>query len=71
MLKFPVKFLGWIAKNIGLVIGIVEQILKVLAGIASLTPTRKDDTIVNWLEKLFDKIKTPLYKFGEWAGNFK
>ena len=63
------KILGWVSKNIGLIIGIVEQILKILTGIVHITPSRKDDKWVEALDNGFAKIKAPLYKFSEWAGN--
>ncbi len=49
---------AWIYKNFGLLVGLAEQILKVLAGIADLTATRADDRAVEWIDR----------KFGEWQG---
>lgn len=69
IIQFLLKILGWLSKNMGLIVGIIEQVLKVLTGIVHITPSRKDDL---WVEKLdvgFAKIKAPLYKFSEWAGN--
>jgi len=53
------SILAWVTKNIGLIIGVVEALIKVLGGIASLTPTEADDKIVEWIEdhKLSEKIQ--------------
>jgi len=69
--------LAYFCKNVGLLIGIVEEILlavgqviKSLAGLANVTTfTRKDDAIVNAIETYyenkvkagFDKVKAWLY----------
>jgi hypothetical protein len=57
------NILGWITKNIGLIIGVVEALTKVLAGIASLTPTEKDDKIVAWIEE--HKLSAKLQKVAD------
>lgn len=51
---------AYVTKNVGLIIGIVEAILKAAAGIAALTWwTKKDDKAVAWLEShsIADKIE--------------
>ena len=69
--------LAYFCKNIGLLIGVVEevllavgQVIKSLAGLANITTfTRKDDAIVNAIETYyeekvkagFDKVKAWLY----------
>ena len=66
ILKF---FFGYLFKNIGLILSIVEQIvtifgqlLKVAGGVVSLTPSRKDDAIVNAIETFFEKKFIPVFK---------
>ena len=74
-----VAFVKYVLKNAVLVVGVVEkvllaatQIIKVLAGIVSLTPTTKDDEFVAKVEKVleekiivwFNKIKELIEKVG-------
>lgn len=61
--------LSWIVKNIALVIGILEAILKAAAGIISLTPTKKDDKILLVVDKVFSAIKKILYTVSDRLGN--
>ena len=58
-------FAGYILKNFGIIIGIVEQVFKLAAGIVSLTPTRKDDAIVETLKIKFNKIQGIVYNICE------
>ena len=55
------KIISYIFKNMALLIGIVESLLKVAAGIVSLTPTKSDDAIVEMIDKAFSAIKKVLY----------
>ena len=61
-MKFILGIIGYIAKNVGLILGLIEQIIKILAGIAHLTPSRKDDEWVNKIERIFDKLQALIYK---------
>ncbi|MCS7180339.1 MAG: hypothetical protein NZ891_03190, partial [bacterium] len=71
-----VEMVGWIItrifwlasliiKEFGLFVGLVEQIIKILAGIASLTPTRKDDVLVEEVKDLFNSWQEKIYKICE------
>ena len=40
------KIVSYIFKNLALIVGIGEAILKALAGIVSMTPTKKDDALL-------------------------
>lgn len=62
MVKFLKGVLAYLLKNGGLIIGLVESVLKVLGGIVSLTPTKKDDAVVAFLDTWFTKIKQIIYK---------
>jgi len=63
-----------VVKEWGLITGIVKQIIKVLAGLASFTPTRKDDDIVTQIDDLFNRIQDKIYKGAElivsWYGSW-
>jgi len=52
---------AWLIKNTALLIGVLEAISKALAGIVSLTPTKGDDKIIDWVDKIFSAIKKLLY----------
>ena len=66
---FILKIGSFIVKNIALLIGIVEAVAKLITGIISMTPTKKDD---NWLPKIdaiCSNIKKGLYWISDkWAG---
>lgn len=56
---------SWIVKNVALIVGIIEAILKAAAGIISLTPTKKDDKIYLIVDKVFSWIKKILYTLSD------
>jgi len=53
--------LAWLVKNVALLVGIVEALVKVIAGIISLTPTKKDDTFLPKVDAVASWIKKGLY----------
>jgi len=59
------KIISYIFKNLALWIGIIEALLKVAAGIVSLTPTKRDDAIVEMIDKGFSAIKKVLYTISD------
>ena len=65
MVKFLTNAIAWIFKNLSLLVGIIEAILKVAAGIVSLTPTKKDDAVVAFVDKWFSIIKKWLYTISD------
>lgn len=69
MVKFIITRIFWLAgymlKNFGIIVGIVEQIFKLAAGIASLTSTRKDDEIVEIVKVKFNNIQGKIYNICE------
>jgi hypothetical protein len=48
-------------KNVALLVGILEAIVKVVAGIISLTPTKKDDAFLPKIDAIASWIKKGLY----------
>jgi hypothetical protein len=56
---------AYVFKNLGIIIGVAEAIIKVAAGIVSLTPTKKDDAVVNAIDGVFSKIKKWLYTISD------
>lgn len=75
---FLITRIFWIAalivKEWGIITGIVKQIIKVAAGIVSLTPTRADDALVTAIDDLFNRIQDKIYKGAEvicsWYGTW-
>ncbi len=58
---FILKIGSFIVKNVALLVGIIEAVAKLITGIISMTPTKKDD---NWLPKIdaiCSNIKKGLY----------
>lgn len=53
--------LAWLVKNVALLVGIVEALVKVVAGIISLTPTKKDDAFLPKVDAIASWIKKGLY----------
>ena len=59
------KAAAWLVKNSALVLGVIESILKVISGIVTLTPTKKDDAVYATIDSIFSKLKKPIYKLAE------
>jgi len=68
MLNFITNILGWFVKNVGLIVEILEALLKLAGGIVSLTPSKNDDRIVGIIEDKFDVIKKILYQAADFFG---
>lgn len=64
-MTFILSFLAWLVKNVALLVGIVEAIVKVVAGIISLTPTKKDDAFLPKVDAVASWIKKGLYFMSE------
>lgn len=56
---------AWLLKNIALLIGILEALVKAIVGIISLTPTKRDDKLLPHVDKVFSAIKKFLYSLAE------
>ncbi len=67
--------LGLLIKNFGIFTGIVKQIIKLLAGFASLTPSREDDILVTAIDDLFnswqDRIYAVAVKIYDWYSGWQ
>lgn len=51
------KIIAYIMRNMGELVNCIEAALRLATSIASLTPTPKDDSVVNAIKKGFKKIK--------------
>ena len=65
MIKFIMLVIAWLVKNVALLVGIVEAVVKVIAGIISLTPTKKDDALLPKVDAVASAIKKALYWVAE------
>lgn len=70
-MKFILGVVAYIFKNLGVIIGIAEAVLKAAGAIISLTPTKKDDGVMAFIDKWFSAIKKFLYSISDkLAGKF-
>lgn len=58
---FLKKTIAWGLKNTALIVGVIEALAKLLAGIASLTPTKADDIFIPTVDLAASWIKKGLY----------
>jgi len=65
MFKIVLYVLSYLSKNVALLVGIIETLFKVIAGIVSLTPTKKDDAFIPQVDKFFSAIKKVLYNVSD------
>jgi len=65
MMQIILAVLAYVVKNIALIIGILEAIAKVITGIITLTPTKKDDALLPKVDAFFSAIKKFLYEVSE------
>ena len=63
--EFVLNVAAWLIKNAALIVGIIEALVKLFAGIASLTPTKADDVLVPAVDKVASQIKKALYTLAE------
>lgn len=65
IIGFVMGLVAWLAKNVALIVGIIEAVVKVIAGIVSLSKTKKKDVILATVDKVFSVIKKVLYKISD------
>jgi len=69
MIGFIITRIFWLAclilKEFGVFVGLVEQIIKIVVGIFSLTPSRADDELIQQVENLFDIWQGKIYSGAE------
>ncbi|HRR96731.1 MAG TPA: hypothetical protein P5150_08415 [Candidatus Ratteibacteria bacterium] len=65
MFQIILVVLSYIVKNIALIVGILESLMKVIAGIVSLTSTKRDDAFIPVIDKFFSSIKRILYNLSD------
>jgi len=57
--------LSWIVKNMAMLVGVLEAIVKAVTGIITLTPTKRDDKILPYVDKVFSTLKRWLYTIAD------
>ena len=50
--------IGYLRRNLAEIVNIIEAILRLAGSVVSLTPTKKDDSVVNAIKAGFDKVKS-------------
>jgi hypothetical protein len=65
IIAFISNIVAYVFKNLGVIIGVAEAILKAIGAIVSLTPTKKDDAIYAFIDTWFSKIKKWLYDISD------
>ena len=60
-MNFILGVVAWLIKNVALLVGILEAIVKVIAGVISLTPTKMDDAFLPKVDMVASWIKKVLY----------
>jgi len=61
--------LAYIAKNSAMIVGIIEAVAKAFVSVITLTPTKKDDKLLPYIDKFFSGIKRSLYVLSEIMSN--
>ena len=56
--------LSYIRRNLAEIVNLIEAILRIAGSIASLTATKKDDSVVAVIKSGFKKVKNFLSKMG-------
>lgn len=65
MFKIVFFVLSWMVKNIAYIVGILEALVKVIVGIITLTPTKRDDVFVSKINDIFSAVKKVLYDISD------
>ena len=65
MVKIILDILAYLVKNSAMVIGIVEAVVKAITSIITLTPTKKDDILLPYVDGFFSAMKKVLYSISE------
>jgi hypothetical protein len=63
MLKMS-GIIGYLRRNLAEIVNLIEAIIRILASIASLTSTPKDDSVIATIKARFAKVKNFLLKVG-------
>lgn len=58
------NIVAYLRRNLEEIVNLVEAVIRVLASIASLTPTQKDDSVVAAIKAGFAKVKSFLLNLG-------
>jgi hypothetical protein len=65
VLKVLGLILAWLVKNVALVVGIIEALAKVIAGVVSISPTKNDDWLIPKVDFVASFCKKWLYVLAE------
>ncbi len=65
ILDFISKVVAYVFKNLGVITGVIEAVLKAVGAIVSLTPKKSDDKVYATVDLWFSKIKKWLYDISD------
>ena len=70
MWQLVMSTVSWVAKNLSLIVGILEAIIRLGAGISSLTATKRDDVFMAKVDAFFPKVKKWLFSVSDMAKGY-
>lgn len=65
MFQLILYVLAWASKNLAIIIGILEAVVKAITAIVTLTPTKRDDKVLPIVDNVFSSIKKVLYTISD------
>lgn len=70
VLGFITTCIAWFVKNLALIVGVVEAIAKVVAGVVSLAPIKSKDVLLQKVDNIASNVKKVLYTISDFLKNF-
>jgi len=65
MRQIVLSVLAYIVKNFAMIIGVVEAVSKAITSVITLTPTKRDDALLPYVDRFFSAVKRALYSLSE------
>jgi len=65
MWQIVLSVLAYIVKNFAMIIGVVEAVSKAITSVITLTPTKRDDALLPYVDRFFSAVKRALYSLSE------
>lgn len=69
MVSIITNILAWFIKNSNVIIGVIKELVKLIAGLINILQPSKDD-LVDKVEKIGEKIQKTLFQWSEVLKNF-
>ena len=65
MVKIILDIPAYLVKNSAMIIGIIEAVIKAITSVITLTPTKRDDALLPYVDRFFSAVKRALYSLSE------